>query len=259
MTAQTSGLIIKDMQVRYGRKIVVNSLSLGPIPHGNVVALLGPNAAGKSTVLRGIAGVGHASGSVILDGNDVTALSRAARAKTIAYMPQSQPPPIGLPVLEAVMAAHSAAVGRHAAMRDAYVALERLGVSHLAMLPLTELSGGQRQMVALTQAIVRNPKVLLLDEPTSALDLKHQVRVMECAKTLAQERGTIVIAVLHDVSLALRYADTIVVLKDGDIHDHGSPEAVVTQNMLADIYGIKARIEHCSLGNIQMIVDGALA
>lgn len=258
MTSAVSGFAIHDLNVKYGRNTVVQGLSLGPIPRGEVVALLGPNAAGKSTVLRGIAGIGQASGRIHLDGEDISGLSRSARAKVIAYMPQTQPPAISLPVLEAVMSAHSAAVGRQTALRDAYVALEQLGVAHLAMQPLTALSGGQRQMVALAQAIVRSPRVLLLDEPTSALDLKHQIRVMECATALARERGTIVISVLHDVSLALRYADTIAVLKDGDIHAYGRPDEVVTQTMLADIYGINARIEHCSQGKIQMIVDGAL-
>lgn len=254
---EKQGLSIDALKVAYGRKTVVPSLSLGPIPHGTVMALLGANAAGKSTVLRGIAGLGQASGRIMLDGTDMTKLSRTARARSIAYMPQSQPPAIGLPVLEAVMSAQTSFVGRQQAMRDAYMALERLGVAHLAMQPLTELSGGQRQIIALSQAIVRQPKVLLLDEPTSALDLKHQIRVMECAAALARERGTIVIAVLHDVSLALRYADTIAVLQSGDLHSYGQASDIVTKQMLAEIYGIDARIEHCSKGMMQMIVDGA--
>jgi iron complex transport system ATP-binding protein len=126
------------------------------------------------------------------------------------------------------------------------------------MQPLSELSGGQRQMVGLAQAIVCQPDVLLLDEPTSALDLKHQVHVMDCATTLARGRGTIVIAVLHDVSLALRYADKIAVLNQGEVEAYGRPEDIVTAQMLADTYGIEARIELCSRGRIQMIVDGAL-
>lgn len=250
------GLTIDGLRVSYGRNTVVSSLSLGPIPHGTVMALLGANAAGKSTVLRGIAGLGQASGKILLDGIDMARLSRSARTKSIAYMPQSQPPAIGLPVLEAVLSAQTASVGRQQAMRDGYCALDVLGVAHLAMQPMTELSGGQRQIVALSQAIVRQPKVLLLDEPTSALDLKHQIRVMDCASAIARDRGTIVIAVLHDVALALRYCDTIAVLKSGDIHSYGRAADVVTKDMLAEIYGIQARIEYCSKGLMQMIIDG---
>jgi iron complex transport system ATP-binding protein len=258
MTDDSAGLFVSNLRVTYGRKVVIPSLSLGPVPHGEVLVLLGPNAAGKSTLLRGIAGLGGSTGKVVLDGTDLSSLPRIARAKKIAYMPQSQPPAIGLPVIEAVMSARSGTVGREAAMREAYGALERLGATQLAMQPLSELSGGQRQMVGLAQAIVCQPDVLLLDEPTSALDLKHQVHVMDCATTLARGRGTIVIAVLHDVSLALRYADKIAVLNQGEVEAYGRPEDIVTAQMLADTYGIEARIELCSRGRIQMIVDGAL-
>lgn len=258
MTNDSEGLVIRNLAVAYGRKKVVRSFSLGPAPRGAVLALLGPNAAGKSTLLRGIAGLGSTSGQVFLDGIDVSRLSRVERAKKIVYMPQSQPPGIALPVIEAVMSACSGMVGRDAAMREGYDALAHLGASDLSMLLLSELSGGQRQMVALAQAIVRRPDVLLLDEPTSALDLKHQIRVMECATALAREQGTIVLAVLHDVPLALRYADTVAVLKDGDLKAHGEPERIVTPQVLADIYGIEARVECCSQGRIQIMVDGTL-
>lgn len=258
MTSDRAGLVMRNLAVAYGRKKVVRSFSLGPVPRGAVLALLGPNAAGKSTLLRGIAGLGSASGQVFLDGIDLSRLSRVERAKKIVYMPQSQPPGIALPVIEAVMSACSGMLGREAAMREGYDALARLGAAELAMQLLSELSGGQRQMVALAQAIVRRPDVLLLDEPTSALDLKHQIRVMECAAALAREQGTIVLAVLHDVPLALRYADTVAVIKDGDLKAHGEPETIVTPQMLADIYGIEARVERCSQGRIQIMVDGTL-
>ncbi|OCI93849.1 iron ABC transporter [Rhizobium sp. AC27/96] len=259
MTSEVNGLLIRKLAVAYGRKKVVRSFSLGPVPRGAVLALLGPNAAGKSTLLRGIAGLGSASGEVLFDGIDLARLSRVERAKKIVYMPQSQPPGIALPVIEAVMSACSGLMGREAAMRQGYDALAQLGASDLSMQLLSELSGGQRQMVALAQAIVRRPDVLLLDEPTSALDLRHQIRVMECATVLAREQGTIVLAVLHDVPLALRYADTVAVLKGGDLMAHGEPEMIVTPQMLADIYGIEARVERCSHGRIQIMVDGTLA
>lgn len=259
MTDDKAGLVIRGLTVAYGRKKIVRSFSLGPIPRGEVLALLGPNAAGKSTLLRGIAGLGSASGQVVFDGIDLARLPRVERAKRIAYMPQSQPPGIRLAVIEAVMSACSGMIGRQAAMREAYDALARLGADELAMLPLSELSGGQRQIVALAQAIVRRPEILMLDEPTSALDLKHQIHVMECTAALARERGTIVIAVLHDVPLALRYADSVAVLKDGSLKVHGRAEEIVTPQLLADVYGIEARVERCSLGRIQIMVDGTLS
>lgn len=258
MTQLNTGFAVANLTVTYGRKIVIDSLSLGPVSHGEVLVLLGPNAAGKSTVLRSLAGLGSFSGQIMLDGRDMTALSRVERTKKIAYMPQSQPPAIGLSVIEAVISARTFAVGRQAAIQEAYSALEQLDATSLAMKALSELSGGQRQMVALAQTIVRSPTVLLLDEPTSALDLRHQIKVMDCATAMARQQGAIIIAVLHDVSLALRYADLIAVLDAGEIKAFGKPEEVVTSRMLSDIYGVEARIERCSQHRIHMVVDRAL-
>ena len=258
MTKDAKGLVISNLSVRYGRQEIIQSLSLEPVERGQFVALLGPNAAGKSTFLKAIAGIGSFSGKITLDDVDINTVSGTSRAQLISYMPQSQPPAIGLSALEAVMSAFGGTKGQDQAIRLAYEAFEDLGASELAMRNLYELSGGQRQIVALAQAIVRKPEVLLLDEPTSALDLKHQVFVMQSAARLARMKGAIVVVVLHDVSLALRYADRIAVLKDGALHAYGTPQAVVTSEMLADVYGIEARIENCSQGRMQLIVDNVL-
>lgn len=258
MIKNATGLRISNLTSRYGRKEIIKSLSMGPVEHGQFVALVGPNAAGKSTLLKAIAGVGSFSGTVSLDDIDMASVSGRTRAQLIAYMPQSQPPAIGLPVLEAVISAFGGSRGRDEAIGMAYEALNDLGARDLAMHALYELSGGQRQIVALAQAIVRKPEVLLLDEPTSALDLKHQIFVMQSAARLARMKGGIVVAVLHDISLALRYADVIAVLKEGALHAFGTPQDVVTPEMLANVYGIEARIETCSRGKMQIIVDSAL-
>lgn len=258
MKEDEKGLLISDLSVRYGRKEIIHSLSMGPIKPGQFVAVLGPNAAGKSTLLKAIAGIGSFRGQIYLNGVDMASVPGAKRARMIAYMPQSQPPAIGLPALEAVMSAFGGTKGRDEAISEAYKVLEDLGATDLALRNLHELSGGQRQIVALAQAIVRKPEVLLLDEPTSALDLKHQVFVMQSAARLVRMKGAIVVAVLHDVSLALRYADSIAVLKDGGLYAYGTPKAVVTSDMLAGVYGIDARIETCSQGKMQIIVDGVM-
>jgi iron complex transport system ATP-binding protein len=258
MMSGTNGLVVSNLSVDYGRKHILKSLSFGPIERGKFVALLGPNAVGKSTFMRAIAGIGAARGELTLYGTDLTSVSGAERARMITYMPQSQPPAIGLVVVEAVMSALAGVMGRDDALKEAFSALHDLGASDLAMRTLSELSGGQRQIVALAQAIVRKSDVLLLDEPTSALDLKHQVFVMQSAARLARERGTIVIAVLHDVSLAVRYADTIAILKDGKVSAFGTARTVVTPEILAEVYGIEARVETCSQGKMQIIVDGVL-
>lgn len=256
-SARHSGLFLSEVTVRHGARLTIPALNLGPLRRGELVAVIGPNGAGKSTLLRAVAGLGNVSGKVFLNGDDLARLPRSTRARRVAYMPQAQPPAIALSALEAVLSASPIRL-REDALRAAYETLDRLNAAPLAMTPLSELSGGQRQIVALAQALVRKPEVLLLDEPTSALDLRHQIHVMDNARSLARESHAIVVAVLHDISLALRYADRIAVLRDGRLTAFGAPAEIISEKMLADIYGIAARIERCSQGTIQMIIDSAL-
>jgi iron complex transport system ATP-binding protein len=258
-----SGLKASHTAIGYGGKPVIHNLTLPPLARGSITALIGPNAAGKSTLLRGLAGLEPMRGTLHLDGADLAATSRRERARRIAYMPQALPPPIALTVLETVVGALRAAVANgdaaHAQdhLRRAYDVLDNIGIADLAMRSLTELSGGQRQLASLAQAIVRAPDVLLLDEPTSALDLRYQMRVMDCALGLARERNMIVVAVLHDISLAARYADQVAVLSGGRLVGFGAPSDAITSEMLAEIYGVRARVGTCELGTLQIIVDGA--
>src|SRR5690606_2141873 len=155
-------------------------LSLTPFEKGTLTALVGPNAAGKTTLLRGLAGLLRASGSVRLGGRELLQLSSTDYAAHVGYMPQSLPQRVALTVFEAMLGAlkTSPKSGSSAEIRRAAMAtLDRLGIADLAMRGLDELSGGQRQLASLAQAIAREPSVLLLDEPTSALDLAHQHRV----------------------------------------------------------------------------------
>jgi iron complex transport system ATP-binding protein len=258
-----SGLEASHIAIGYGHKPVIHDLTLPRLARGSITALIGPNAAGKSTLLRGLAGLEKMQGTLHLDGVDLTLLAHRERAKRIAYMPQALPPAIALTVLEAVVGALRAAFANGDAihtrdhLRRAYDVLDSIGIADLAMRSLTELSGGQRQLASLAHAIVRAPEVLLLDEPTSALDLRYQMRVMECAKGLARERNMIVVAVLHDIGLAARYADQVAVLSAGWLVGFGAPSEAITSEMLAEIYGVRARVGTCELGTLQIIVDGA--
>lgn len=253
-----SGLVIRGLSVRLGRRNVLEGLDLPALVPGQVTVLAGPNAAGKSTLLRAVAQLLPYQGQILLDGADLGGMTHAGRAAMIGYMPQSLPTAHGLSVLESVIAAQQAAgAGPHGRAEVAAMAvLERLGIEALALDPLGRLSGGQRQMVALAQAIVRDPKLLLLDEPTSALDLARIARLVAEMRRLADE-GRIVMVVLHDLALAAQVADRIVLLHDGRVHDAGPPERVVTPDMLARVYGVSARVERCSRGRLMVMVDGA--
>ena len=133
-----------------------------------------------------------------------------------------------------------------------------MGAVDLALKRLDRLSGGQRQIAALAQAMVRQPRVLLLDEPTSALDLRHQLEVFGLARAYAQENQAVVVMVLHDLQAAARVSDRIVVLANGRVQVEGSPAEAVTPAVLADVWQVRARVEPCARGQIQVLVDAVL-
>ena len=250
-----SGLLIEGLTVSYGRRRIVEGLDLPPLMPGEITVLAGPNAAGKSTLLKGIAGLLPTRGRVMFGGRDLGALSAGDRARTLGFMPQTLPSGAALSVLESVIAARSASGEGAGADRAAMAVLERLGIGPLALDPLDRLSGGQRQMVGLAQALVRDPALLLLDEPTSALDMARQVRLLTEVRCVAAE-GRVVLAVLHDLALAAQWADRIAVLHKGRLHSFGTPAEVVTPAMLAEVYGVEARVERCSRGRLMVLIDG---
>lgn len=254
-----SGLVLSDIHVSYGGRKILNGLSLPELKPGEVTVLAGPNAAGKSTLLRAVAQLLPAKGRMQLESQELGEMRPAARAAKMGFMPQSLPGAAGLSVLESVIAALRAAGSFPAAGADAraMAMLDRLGIGALALSNLDRLSGGQRQMVGLAQALVRDPLLLLLDEPTSALDLARQVRLMSAVRAQAAE-GRVVLVVLHDLGLAARWADRIAVLQQGALYACGTPAEVLTPQMLAEVYGVAARVERCSQGHPIVLIDGEL-
>ncbi len=254
-------LQISDIHAGYPRKKVINGLTLPPLASGEVTVLTGPNAAGKSTLLRALAGLLRADGSIRYEDQELTAMSIQKRATIVSFMPQSVPTDINLSVMEAVISALKASPldavdsGNEELHHRAIATLERIGIAHLALEPLAQLSGGQRQLASLARSVVREPKVLLLDEPTSALDLQHQLKVMRLAQSFAKD-GRIVVMVLHDLNLALRWADKVIVMNKGIIASHGRPTEAITSTIIEQVYGVRVRIENCSKGTPNLIVDG---
>lgn len=250
-------LTLTDIAVRYGTRPVLHGLTLPDLKAGEVTVLAGPNAAGKSTLLRAIAQLVPHAGTVTLGGQNLAQLSAADRARAIGFMPQSLPPGVSLTALDSTIAALRAGSDRplpDAAPR-ALATLARLGIAPLALDRLDQLSGGQRQMVALAHAIVRDPRLVLLDEPTSALDLARQIRLLSELRRLAAE-GRVVVVILHDLNLAARWADRIAVLDRGRLHSIGTPAAVLTPATLAQVWGVTARVERCSQGRLMLMIDG---
>lgn len=257
----TPTLHVIDVHVGYPGKKVISGLTLPPLAGGEVTVLAGPNGAGKSTLLRAMAGLLRMAGSIRYEEHELTTLSIRQRASFVSFMPQSVPTDINLSVAEAVISAlkasplDSANAGNEGLYQRAFSVLERTGIADLALRPLNQLSGGQRQLASLARSIVREPKVLLLDEPTSALDLRHQLKVMRLARSLAAD-GRIVVVVLHDLNLALRWADRVIVMDNGAIVSKGTPTEAITPAVIESVYGVRIRVERCSQGQPTLIVDG---
>ncbi|QWT41646.1 ABC transporter ATP-binding protein [Dickeya dadantii] len=256
-----NGLAISHFSAGYPKRTVINDLSVPLLPRGKITVLLGPNGSGKSTLLRALAGLGQAQGDMLLDDVNVMQLPFAKRAEKVVYLPQSLPAGVHLHVLESIIVAQRAS-GRlhHSSNEDEVLTLLRqLGISHLAMSYLDQLSGGQKQLVGLAQSLIRQPSLLLLDEPLSALDLNYQFHVMDLVRQETRKRNIVTVVVVHDINIALRHGDHVLMLKDGKLIADGEPAEVISEESLAQVYGVRGRIERCSRGIPQVMIDGLVA
>ncbi|MEN5145000.1 ABC transporter ATP-binding protein [Brevundimonas diminuta] len=259
-----SELSINGLDAGYGGQPIISGFSLPPLTAGEVVSVVGPNGAGKSTLLRSLAGLIPAHGSIRLDEAELTRLSLADRAKRVTYMPQTLPQGVALTVLETVVASIRATPLRGAVYTDAqaaeraYEVLQRINAEALAGQRLDRLSGGQKQLAGLAQALAREPRLLLLDEPTSALDLHYQLRVLDLAREAAAERGMTVMIVLHDLQAAARVSDRIAVMAKGKLVAFGAPDEAITPDILAEVYRVSARVQRCGRGALQVMIDDVL-
>jgi iron complex transport system ATP-binding protein len=231
-----------NLSVAVGGKTILRPLSLA-FPPARFVALLGPNGAGKTTALKALAGLIPATGRVTLLGKSLATLAPRERAKSIAYLPQGHAVHWPLSARDVVALGrypHGVADPAKLSQRDAEAvdcAMARTDCTHLAHQPVQVLSGGERARVMLARVLATEAPILLADEPTAALDPRHQITVMDDLKGESR-RGALVIAVTHDIALAARMADEIVLLHEGRLIAHGPPDAVLTDAHLAEIYGV---------------------
>lgn len=259
--SEPSGLRLREFSAGYHKRQIINNLTIDTLPRGKVTILLGPNGSGKSTLLRAIAGLNSAQGEILLDNQNLLAQPFAQRAQQVVYLPQSLPAGVHLHVLESIIVAQRAAGGLHSTARQAEVMtlLRQLGIEHLALHFLDRLSGGQKQLVGLAQSLIRQPSLLLLDEPLSALDLNYQFHVMDLVRRETRLRNIVTVVVVHDINIALRHGDHVLILKNGELIANGAPDEVITSETLAQVYGVRGRVEPCSQGVKQVIIDGLTA
>ena len=247
-------IALEGLGARYGRRTILAGIDTGFLPGGSLTALIGPNAAGKSTMFKRIAGLVAGPGTVHLSGT--------RGGDPIRYMPQDTGGNAVLTVYESVLLAAKQGSGWRVSAAELAAIDEVLGALHLEELAfrgLGELSGGQRQLVSIAQALVREPEVLLMDEPTSALDLFRQVEVLAFMRRRAAERQMAVLIALHDLNQALRYCEQTIVIAGGRMVAGGPTVEVITPTMLRDVYQVEARVERCSLGRPMLIVDSTAA
>ncbi|MBB3036313.1 ABC transporter ATP-binding protein [Hoyosella altamirensis] len=242
-----SRLHADSITLSYGERIIIEDLSLA-IPTGGITTIIGPNGCGKSTLLRALGRLlKPREGSVILDGKLITSMRTKEVARILGMLPQAPIAPEGLTVADLVSR------GRHPHQswlrqwsgddeQEVSAALELTGIADLADRPINELSGGQRQRVWISMALAQGTDILLLDEPTTYLDLSHAIDVLDLIDQLHDGMGRTVVMVLHDLNLAIRYSDHLVVMKDGQIITQGAPRNVITADLLEEAFGLRATV-----------------
>jgi iron complex transport system ATP-binding protein len=246
VSTQYSRLGAEGITVGYGGRAVLDKLDL-TIPSGVITTIIGPNGCGKSTLLRTLSRLLKPSaGTVVLDGADIAKLKTKDVAKKLGLLPQSPIAPDGLTVADLVARGrhpHQSWLRQWSSDDDAVVAraLDMTGVSDLAARPVDTLSGGQRQRVWISMTLAQGTDLLLLDEPTTYLDLAHALEVIDLVDDL-HESGRTVVMVLHDLNLAVRYSDHLIVMKSGAILAQGHPRDVISDELLREAFGLSAKV-----------------
>jgi ABC-type cobalamin/Fe3+-siderophores transport system ATPase subunit len=239
---ESSRLAASGITIGYDRRVISRELSVD-IPDGSFTVIVGPNACGKSTLLRALSKlITPSAGQVVLDGRSISSYKAREVARVLGLLPQTSIAPDGITVADLV------ARGRHphqGFMRQwsqadevaVVAAMEATGVTELSARHVDELSGGQRQRVWVAMVLAQQTPLMLLDEPTTFLDIAHQIELMELFTDL-NEQGTTLVAVLHDLNQAARYATHLIAMKDGSVVAQGAPSEIVTASLVEEVFGL---------------------
>ena len=236
---------ISGLEFGYSSSPVLKDVNLevnGP----QLISIIGPNGVGKSTLIHCINKIlSPTKGVVMINGEDVSGISIKEMAKKVGYVPYATSDAFPLSVVDTVLMGRHPHSGWKSLDHDldvVYSTLKLINIEHLAMRSFDELSAGQHQKVMLARGLVQEPEVLLLDEPTSNLDIKHQMEVTRILRNLSQEKGILIIMISHDLNIAAKYSDNMVMLSNGSIYAVGTPKEVLTKENIKAVYGVDSEI-----------------
>jgi len=248
-------LTINKLSFSYAGKQVLKNVEL-EVKLGEILSIVGPNGSGKSTLLKCINRILKTQqNTVLIDGKDASKINLKELSKIMGYVPQTATSAFPFTVFDVVLMGRKPYIHWSISERDNEIVaemLDYLGIGELAMRSYNELSGGEQQKVIIARALAQQPELLLLDEPTSSLDIKHQLEILCMLKGLAESRERSVIVSMHDLNLASRFSDRMLMLKQGCIYAVGTPEDVLTQENIEAVYGIKASVSTSITGSPQV-------
>ncbi|OZC51467.1 MULTISPECIES: ABC transporter ATP-binding protein [Nocardiaceae] len=233
--------------VGYDKSVIIENLTVA-IPDGKFTVIVGPNACGKSTLLRALSRLLKPShGAVLLDGKAISSYPAKEVARRLGLLPQTSIAPDGISVADLVARGrypHQKLIRQWSTADEAAVvqAMDATGVTSLSARQVDELSGGQQQRVWVAMVLAQQTPLLLLDEPTTFLDIAHQIELLDLLATLPRENGNTLVAVLHDLNHACRYADHMIAMKDGAVVTEGPPAEIVTAELVESVFGLPCRI-----------------
>jgi len=236
-------LAASDITIGYDRRVISRELSV-EIPDGSFTVIVGPNACGKSTLLRALSKlIVPSAGQVVLDGRSISSYKAREVARVLGLLPQTSLAPDGITVADLVARGrhpHQGFMRQWSPADEAAViaAMDATGVTELSGRHVDELSGGQRQRVWVAMVLAQQTPLMLLDEPTTFLDIAHQIELMELFTDL-NEQGTTLVAVLHDLNQAARYATHLIAMKDGSVVAQGAPSEIVTASLVEEVFGLR--------------------